>query len=110
MRRFVVAVTLLLAGCGDEGQEKALAQCEFSTLPIYKDGWQTWGDDSRGYVNYISTCMKAHGFDNNVRPHRCVINFFSEHNPYCYSPTGEITYFIWRVRTVFDGGLIGNQY
>ena len=108
MRKLLLgsAVIFALAGC-DEGQESALSQCEFSALSTYKDGWQTWGPESKGYLNYIRTCMKANGFENNVRPHRCTIGFFSEHNSACYSPTGTTSYFMWRIRVPFDGGLIG---
>jgi hypothetical protein len=48
MIRFAVgfAIAILLAGSNDEGQEKALAQCEFSALPTYKDGWRTVGQEA----------------------------------------------------------------
>ena len=86
------AIAALLGGCTDEGQEKALAQCEFNALPTYKDG------------------MKANGFVNNIRPHRCTVDLFTDHNPYCYSPTTELSYFFWRVRIEFEGGLIDTRY
>lgn len=106
-----LVATLLLSGC-DEGEEHALAQCELNALPTYKEGWQTWGPESVGYRNYIYTCMKVAGFDNNIRANKCMAaDFFSERNPYCYSPTGDVTYFIWRLRIAFfDGGLIGKYY
>jgi hypothetical protein len=107
MKRSIIAVigmALLLSGC-DEGQEKALAQCELNAPPTYKDGWQTWGPESVGYRNYIDTCMKVAGFAFNLRPNRCVAGFFTEHNSYCYSPTDDISYLVWRIRIVFDGGL-----
>ena len=104
------AIAALLGGCTDEGQEKALAQCEFNALPTYKDGWQTMGAESRNYRNYISTCMKANGFVNNIRPHRCTVDLFTDHNPYCYSPTTELSYFFSRVRIEFEGGLIDTRY
>jgi hypothetical protein len=102
---------MFLLGC-DEGEEHALAQCELSALPTYKDGWQTWGPESVGYRNYIYTCMKVAGFKTNIRPNKCkAVDFFSEHNPYCYSPIDNLPYLFWRVRiTIFDGGLIGQEY
>jgi hypothetical protein len=112
MIRFAVgfAIAVLLAGCNDEGQEKALAQCEFSALPTYKEGWQTMGPESHKYINYIQACMKGNGFEYNIRPLRCTVGFFTEHNHYCYSPTSEVSYFFWRVRMQFDGGLIDTRY
>jgi hypothetical protein len=100
---------LFLSGC-DEGQETALNQCELNALSTYKDGYQTWGPDSVGYRNYINTCMKVAGFAPDIRPNRCVVGFFTEHSPYCYSPSNHVAYFFWIIKTEFEGGLVGKEY
>jgi hypothetical protein len=104
----VVGAAMFLSGC-DEGEEHALAQCELSALPTYKDA--TVGLEYVGYRYYISTCMKVAGFKKNSRPNKCTSDSVVEFNPYCYSPIDNLPYLFWRVRiTIFDGGLIGQEY
>jgi hypothetical protein len=109
IRGVLIAVGLgfALAACrAGSGAQSELDKCELSALSTYKDGWQTWGPDSRGYANYIRGYMKVAGYESTVRPHKCTIGFFMEHNAYCYSPTGDVSYLIWRIHIVLDGGII----
>ena len=107
MRRFAIALVALsgLVGCYED-QEQALRKCEFSALPQYKDGWQTWGADSSKYRNYIETCMRAAGYEPNIRPNKCAVGFYTEHNAYCYQPTRWLGRIFWKIEVSLDGGTL----
>jgi hypothetical protein len=104
-RPFILVAALAVWGCVED-QEQALRKCEFSALSTYKDGWQTWGPESPKYRNYIYTCMRAAGYERNVKANKCPVDIYMEHNPYCYQPTGSISYLFWRIELMFDGGSI----
>jgi hypothetical protein len=85
------------AGCFSD-QKQQLAQCELDAQRVYpKDG-----DEGRR-MNYLPTCMAAHGYEGNMADNKCghLPNIYAdfEHNPYCYTPTNRIARWVYRVET-----------
>ncbi len=91
-------LALVLAGCFSD-QKQQLAQCELDAQLAH----QKLSEPENLQYEYISMCMAAHGYEDNIRNKKCghLPNIFEDfwRNPYCYAPTTIFGKWVFRLET-----------